>query len=167
MPLVPPADIQLAARSMDDLRGGLRRICGQMEAGSKVIGAAMGDIAQQRPALQSHEPGDHLIERAVAAHRHHRVKISPVSGGCFGRIIRRGGVVDGEQIACLREGRHRVVQRPPGLAAPSRGIDDHEKGFRVHKMPPAYQSGPESRKDSHASIARRPWDCNSFPGRVK
>ena len=102
-----------------------------METGGEVIGAALGNVAQQRRAVQGHQAGDSLIQRAVAAHGYHRVKIlAGGRGGCG--IPGGGGIMDGQQVAGLGEDGCRVEQRAPGLVAARCGVDDHQKLFLLH-----------------------------------
>ena len=131
-PLIPAANVQLPGYGGYH---GLRRhggLAGDVEAGSEVVGAALGQIAQRRPVLQPHQAGDDLVQRAVAANGHHGVEAGSLRGGDLGGFAGSAGTADGQQITGAAEDRRRVKQRPPGLVPAGLGIDDHHQLFLLH-----------------------------------
>ena len=78
--------------------------------------------------------GDDLVQRAVAAHGHHRViRAAGLLRNAAG-IPGRSSAADAEKIPGVAERGRRIVERAAGLAAPGAGIDDHQKlllGFHI------------------------------------
>ena len=90
------ADVQLPGGSGHhglSRRGGL---FGNVKAGGKIIGAALGKIPQRRPLLQLHQAGDDLVQRTVSAHGHHGVVVRTLTGGDGGGLAGGVGVPDGQ-----------------------------------------------------------------------
>ena len=135
--LVPPADVQGAGRAAEHGHGGGDRVVGDMEAGGKVVGAALGQIAQQGPLLQAHQAGDDLVERAVAAYGHHQIVVAALPLRGLGGVSGSGGFVDGNEIAGLGTKRDHVKQRTAGFIASSPRVYYEKKLFLGHKVPPA------------------------------
>ena len=132
-PSVARTHVQPPGAAAEHTAGRLGRVGGNLEAGGKIVGAALGQIAQQRRMLQLHQAAGHLVEGAVPAHRHHHVIVAAVFGGVDHGVPGRGRLVQGEQIPALGENGRRIQQRPRGLAAPGPGIDDHQKCFPIHE----------------------------------
>ena len=54
-------------------RHGLRR---NMQAGGKIVGAAVWNIAHRRAALQRHQPAQRFVQRTVAAGANHQIELA-------------------------------------------------------------------------------------------
>ena len=126
-------------RPMSRARGALGsdRVVGDVETGGEVVGAALGQIAQQRPLLQTHQAGDDLVEGAVAAHGHHQIVIAALSLRGLSGVSGGGGLMNGDQVARLGAKRDHVKQRAAGFAASGPRVYNEKKLFLGHKMPPA------------------------------
>ena len=82
-----------------------------MQAHGEIVGAAAGQIAQQRALLQLHQAGERLVQRAVAAGTDHHVVLSAPPGGDVPGLAAGLGDKDPHQIAGAGELRHGVEQR--------------------------------------------------------
>ena len=133
-PLPEAADIQLPDLPADNGLGGFGWIGGNLQAGGKVIGAALRQIPYHRRMRQRLKAGDDLVQRAVAAYGHHRViRAAGLLRNAAG-IPGRSSAADAEEIPGVAERGRRIVERAAGLAAPGAGIDDHQKlllGFHI------------------------------------
>ena len=126
IPLVPAANVQLPGRGGHH---GLRShggLAGDVEAGGKVVGAPLGQIAQQGTPVQPHQAGDHLVQRAVAAHGHHSVVAAAFPGGDLLGLAGGVGAADGQQVARPAENGGGVKQGTAGLVPAGPGVDDHQ-----------------------------------------
>ena len=133
--VVVAAHIQIEGVAVYDALRRLQRRDGDMQAGGKVVGAAVGEIAHLWTLRQLHQAGHHLVEGAVAAGADHQIV-------CSAQLCRRTGGVStalGEeylhQIARLGKAGHRIKQRCKGLGAPRTWIDDKQKLF-IHTGSP-------------------------------
>ena len=105
-----------------------------MQAGSKIVGAAVGQVAQQRAALQLHQTGDGLIQGAVAAGAdYHIVLRTPFGrvGPGFAAGLRQK---DPHQIASAGKGGHRIEQGGVGFRFARLWIDNEQE--LLHGSPP-------------------------------
>lgn len=100
-----------------------------MKAGGKVVGAAVGQVAQQRALRQRHQAGDRFVQSAVAAGADHRIVV--------GAPLRRhaAGVAAGlrdkdpHQIAGAGKSGYRIEQGALDLVLPARGLTMNRSFF--------------------------------------
>ena len=129
VPVIVPPNIQRIGNAAGHSPGrGLHRGV-EVQAGGKVVGAAVGQIAQRRALLQLHQAGDGLVQRAVAAGADHQIILSAPFGGDVTGLA--AGLRDEHphQIAGAGEGRHRVEQRGAGFCLSCSWIDDKQELF--------------------------------------
>ncbi len=132
IPLIVPPHIQGNGRTLgDDVRSQVGRR-GDVQGGGKVVGAAGGQVAQGRLALQLHKAGDGLVQGAVAAVADHGVKIRPQVPGEAGGVTGALGLPHIHQIATCRQPGDGVIQRAQRLALPGPGIHDQQQSFHNH-----------------------------------
>ena len=173
MAVIPPADVQLTGSGLGNGGGGHGGFVGDVQAGGKIVGAALGQIPQHGGMLQPQHAGDHLVQRAVAAHGHDHVVLLALPGCRLGGVAGAGGGVDGNEIAGLGENGCRVEQRTTGLAAAGGWIDDHQQFFLRHKIASwktknrCLQGRNRRFGRVKNSISRENGDCNSSGSRVE
>ena len=117
-----------------DVQRGQPGVGGQVKAGGKVVGAAVGQVAQQRALRQRHQAGDRFVQSAVAAGADHRIVV--------GAPLRRhaAGVAAGlrdkdpHQIAGAGKSGYRIEQGGAGLGLTRPGVDNEQELF--HGSPP-------------------------------
>ena len=145
-PLVPQAHIQHLHMLLDDHLCRRCGVIGDVEAGGKVVGAALGKVSQQRRIVPLHETCDGLIEGPVSAGGHHQVILAALPGHGLRGVTGGGGAVDAQQVSRLRENGGGVKQRAVGFVASRPGIYDHQQFFLHHAFlsrPPGWHRTPE------------------------
>ena len=124
-----PAHVQGHGRALGDDFCGHIGHGGDVQRGSKIIGAAGGQIAQQRLVRQLHQPRDGLVQRAVAAVAGHGVKQWPYIPGKPGCVAGGRSLPHVHQVSSCGQAGDSFIQRSQGFVLPCSGIHDQKKLF--------------------------------------
>ena len=124
--VVEAADVQVEAPAAGD---GSRRhggVAAEPQTGGEVVGAAKGQVADGGPVFQAHQPGDGLVQRAVASGAYDQIIVAPRLRHGLPGVAPGGGHKDPHQVARLAEPGHRVKKRRHGLGFTGFGVHDKQ-----------------------------------------
>ena len=135
IPSVMGPQIQGMGGALHHRPGRLLHGGGDPQAGGKVVGAAVGQIAHRRAVFQLHQARQRLVEGAVSAGAHHQVIVPAPLGGEAGGVPGGLGQHHPHQVPGPAEGGHGVKQRGGGLGLARPGIDNEQQGL-IHEQSP-------------------------------
>ena len=130
------ADVDGVGRAGDDSPGGLHGVAAQAQGGGHIVDGAAGDIAQGRTAVQPHQAGDGLVERAVAAGADDQVVVFRLLGQIIRQVAPAQGGVDRHVVACLGKYRQHLHQVGAQLQLPCLGVDEKQHFTVQGHVPP-------------------------------
>ena len=129
VPVIEAAHVQMPPGAGDNEPGRLHRVGGEPEAGGEVVGAAPGDVAQRRRVSQGHQAVDRLVEGAVPAVAHHKIKAGALLAGQTLGVPGALGLLQAYQISGLGKNGNHIKKERAGAAPPRPGIDDQKQCF--------------------------------------
>ena len=122
-------DVQRAGLPGDNRVACHERHGGNAETAGEVVGAATGDITQERLMPAELQAGDDLVQCAVASTGDDKVRLAGVGAGKVRGITALLRDIDGAEKVRLAEGGNHFRQETPGLTGAGIGVDNKVETF--------------------------------------
>ena len=103
IPIPEPANIIRHRLTLQNIPGGLHNVARQVQAGSKIVGGACGDIADGGLQTGAQQPGDGFVHGAVTAAAYNQVNFPAPGFHRLGGAAGAGGHIGDNFISCLTE----------------------------------------------------------------